>query len=66
MDLTPFTRLFLGRRVKAIDKYATSTELIQRNVLKKLVSASQSTEWGIKHGYAGLAEPGMLDRPFGL
>ena len=66
MDLTPFTRLFLGRRVKAIEEYATSTELIQRNVLKKLVSASQSTEWGIKHGYAGLANYEMFAKSVGV
>ena len=55
MNLTPLMKPVFKRRVNKISKYATNAEDIQRSVLKRLVSAAASTEWGIKHGYSTIA-----------
>ena len=55
MNLTPLMKPVFKRRVNKISKYATNAEDIQRSVLKRLVSAATSTEWGIKHGYSTIA-----------
>ena len=55
MNLTPLMKPVFKRRVNKISKYATNAEDIQRSVLKRLVSAATSTEWGIKHGYSSIA-----------
>lgn len=54
MNLTPFAKPVFKSRVSKISEYATRTECIQRSVLKRLLSASSSTEWGIKHGYPAI------------
>ena len=54
MNLTPLARLLLKNRAYAIERYATATEQIQRSVLERLVAAASATEWGIRHGYAGM------------
>ena len=54
MNLTPFAKPVFKSRVSKISEYATRTECIQRSVLKRLLSASSSTEWGIKHGYSAI------------
>ncbi|MBR3907704.1 MAG: GH3 auxin-responsive promoter family protein [Bacteroidaceae bacterium] len=54
MNLTPFAKPVFKSRVSKISEYATRTECIQRSVLKRLLSASSSTEWGIKHAYPAI------------
>ena len=66
MDFTPFAKPFLKNRVKEIDKYATSTEQIQRSVLKRLVAAASTTEWGVKHNYAGMVNYEMFAKYVGV
>lgn len=66
MDFTPFAKPFLKNRVKEIDKYATSTEQIQRSVLKRLVAAASATEWGVKHNYAGMVNYEMFAKSVGV
>ncbi len=56
MNLTPFVRPVLGCRASKISEYATRAESIQRSVLKRLLSAASSTEWGIRHGYSGIKD----------
>ena len=56
MNLTPFAKPVFNSRVKKIEKYATDTESIQRNVLKHLISEASGTEWGIKHGYSSIKQ----------
>lgn len=56
MNLTPFARFFLNGRVKAIARYATETEAIQRSVLKRLIGEASATEWGIRHNYPAIRQ----------
>ena len=56
MNLTPFARFFLNGRVKAIARYATETEAIQRSVLKRLIDEASATEWGIRHDYPAIRQ----------
>ncbi len=56
MNLTPFAKPVFNSRVKKIEKYATDTVSIQRNVLKHLISEASGTEWGIKHGYSSIKQ----------
>ena len=56
MNLTPFARFFLNGRVKAIARYATETEAIQRSVLKRLIDEASATEWGIRHNYPAIRQ----------
>lgn len=54
MNLTPFMKPVFNHRVKKIARYATDAESIQRSVLQRLVNSAAGTEWGIRHGYAGI------------
>ena len=54
MDLTPLARPFFNGRLKAIAKYATDSETIQRNVLKHLLNEASATRWGIEHRYSAI------------
>ena len=54
MDLTPLARPFFNGRLKAIAKYATDSETIQRNVLKHLLNEASATRWGIEHHYSAI------------
>lgn len=49
--ITTAARLILSYRVRAIKRYATQAEQIQRRMLRKLVRAARNTEWGREHGY---------------
>lgn len=55
MNFTPIAKPVFKHRVKQISKYATDTERIQRDVLKRLVNAASATEWGIKHSYSTMS-----------
>ena len=39
-------------RLHKLDAYTSKAEILQRNVLRQLLSKSCSTEWGSAHGYA--------------
>ena len=54
MNLTPLARPFFNGRLKAIAKYATAAEAMQRNVLKHLISEASTTRWGIRHDYSAI------------
>ena len=56
MNLTPFARFFLNGRVKAIARYATEPEALQRSVLKRLIGEASATEWGIRHNYPAIRQ----------
>lgn len=47
-------KVYFSRRQKAIQRYATEAEAIQRKVLARLLSKAKNTEWGQQHGYAGI------------
>ena len=55
MNLTGIVKPFLLNRAGKIANYATYTESIQRDVLKRLIRNASATEWGIKHGYSSIA-----------
>ncbi|MBR5963622.1 MAG: GH3 auxin-responsive promoter family protein [Bacteroidaceae bacterium] len=52
MIQTSVIRLFLLPRTQKINDYADKSEAIQNKVLRRLVAASERTEWGRKYGYA--------------
>ena len=54
MNFTPIARLAAKYRVCQLEKYSNGAELIQRNLLKRLVDSAASTEWGIKHSYSDI------------
>lgn len=51
MSLTKFIRPILSTRLHKLDAYTSKAEILQRNVLRQLLSKSCSTEWGSAHGY---------------
>ena len=52
MDIiTPLVRKFLHYRVRAVRRYDTDFEKLQRRTLKMLVSKGVHTDWGRRHGY---------------
>lgn len=55
MNLTPLMKPVFRHRAKKIEKYATDAGNIQRSVLQRLLDSAKNTEWGIAHGYSGLA-----------
>ncbi len=54
MSITSIVRPLLGKRLRAIDRYALHTEEIQRRVLARLVGQAAQTEWGKAHGYGNI------------
>ena len=54
MSLTTFIRPFFTGRARAIDRYATCAEDIQRGVLDRLLRQAGETEWGKLHHYASI------------
>ena len=54
MSLTKFIRPFFTGRARAIDRYATCAEDIQRGVLDRLLRQAGETEWGKLHRYASI------------
>lgn len=47
-------RPFFSRRLKAIERYGSQAEAIQRGVLEKLLKAAADTEWGNKYHYGDI------------
>ena len=54
--ITATVRSFLHYRVRAIRRYATDYEQIQRKTLAKLVRLATDTEWGRQHGFEGIKD----------
>ena len=53
MNLTRLLyHLYFKRRVKAIRRYATDAETIQRQVLRHMVTTARDTEWGKKYTFS--------------
>jgi hypothetical protein len=44
-----------AQRRKALDNYRTQAEQLQMQVLKRLTSKAENTEWGREHGFASLS-----------
>lgn len=56
MSLTKLIRPYFNSRLRAIDRYATHAEEIQRGVLARLLRRAADTEYGQRHGFAGLKD----------
>lgn len=56
MSITSIIRPYFSKRLRAIDLYATQTETLQRNVLKKLIAKATDTEWGRTYRYDELKD----------
>ena len=54
-------RIFVSRR-KQIEKYSTNAEEIQNGVLKKLVDAASSTEWGRRYDFKNIKDYSGFDK----
>lgn len=55
MNLTRIiNRLYFNRRYKAIQRYSSNAESVQKKILQKLLSKAAATEWGRMHGYASI------------
>ena len=54
MNFTPLMKPVFRNRVSKISRYATQAEVLQRDVLKRLVGCAAATEWGIKHNYQAI------------
>lgn len=53
MSLTKIIRPFFISRLRRLDRYATESEAVQRDVLKRLLGKAAQTEWGVAHAYSG-------------
>ena len=56
MSITTLLKPYFSKRVRAIGRYATDAEAIQRSVLASLLKRAADTEWGSKYGYAGMKD----------
>lgn len=52
--LTSFVRILLSYRVRAIARYSTKAEAIQRKTLAYLVKTSANTVWGKEYDYQSI------------
>lgn len=52
MSITKIIRPLFTSRMKALEKYQTQGEILQRQVLQHLLSAAKDTEYGREHGFA--------------
>ncbi len=55
MAITSIIRPVFAQRRKALDNYRTQAEQLQMQVLKRLTSKAENTEWGREHGFASLS-----------
>ena len=56
MRLTTLLRPAFRGRPKAIDRFATDAEQIQRRVLASLLRRAARTEWGQRFDYAAISD----------
>lgn len=54
MALTSIVRAYYAHRLRAIGRYATDAERIQRNVLARLIDSAKSTVQGKRYAYGSL------------
>lgn len=54
MAITPIIRPLFALRRNALSKYQTQAEQLQMQVLRRLTSKAERTEWGREHGFASL------------
>lgn len=54
MAITPIVRPLFALRRNALGKYRTQAEQLQMQVLRRLTSKAERTEWGREHGFASL------------
>ena len=52
MSLTTLIRPIFTPRLRTLDLYVSQAEVLQRQVLARLLSKAADTEWGRAHGYA--------------
>jgi len=50
--ITPFVRRLLHYRVRAIQRYETQGDAIQRRTLEMLIKEARHTQWGKEHDYS--------------
>lgn len=55
IDLTPLARPFMLRRARRTDRWASSTEEIQRTLLSRLLRRARDTRQGRRYGFAEMA-----------
>ena len=55
MSITKLARPIFQHRLKAIARYATDAEEIQRNVLTRLLREAAHTVYGRDHGFGGIS-----------
>lgn len=54
MAITPIIRPLFAQRKKVLDKYQTQAEMLQMQVLSKLMHKAEATEWGREHGFGAV------------
>ncbi|MBQ1200059.1 MAG: GH3 auxin-responsive promoter family protein [Bacteroidaceae bacterium] len=54
MAITPIIRPLFALRRNALSKYQTQAEQLQMQVLRRLTSKAERTEWGREHGFESL------------
>ncbi|MCR4995383.1 MAG: GH3 auxin-responsive promoter family protein [Bacteroidales bacterium] len=54
MSITQLSRPLFASRNRTIATYAQQSEVLQRGVLHRLLSAAKNTEWGQRHNYADI------------
>ena len=54
MAITPIIRPLFAQRKKVLDKYQTQAEMLQMQVLRKLMHKAEATEWGREHGFGAV------------
>ncbi len=55
MDLlTPIVRQYFNYRVRAVKRYATEFEALQKDTLKMLLHEAADSEWGRRYGYGDI------------
>lgn len=54
MSITSIIRPFFRSRYRAIERYGTHAEEIQRKVLAHLLQRAADTEWGKRYGYESM------------
>lgn len=56
MSITSIVKPVFMQRARQLERYATMSEELQRQVLRHLVSEAAHTEWGMSHGYESIKD----------
>ena len=54
--ITSLVRLYLGGRLRAMKRYDTEYETLQRHTLQRLVCQARGTEWGRQYDYSQIKD----------